>query len=169
MKGVGTSEPLSDKGLLHPQGKPALAIAPLAEGDLPQLMTLQAELLDEASDLDRMRELFALVLKDQNYHLLGAKKEGQLVGSLAGIVCHDLIGKCLPFMVIENVIVTKTWRHQGVGRMLMTAVEKVAQARGCRYIMLVSAITREQAPALYQSLGYESAPYRGFKKTLAPW
>jgi len=32
--------------------------------------------------------------------------------------------------------------------------------------MLVSAITREQAPAFYQSLGYESAPYRGFKKTL---
>jgi ribosomal protein S18 acetylase RimI-like enzyme len=125
-------------------------------------------LLDEENDLDRMRALFALILKDQNYHLLGAKKEGQLVGSLVGIVCHDLIGKCLPFMVVENVIVTKTMRHRGVGRMLMTAVEKVAQARGCRYIMLVSAITREQAPAFYQSLGYESAPYRGYKKILVP-
>lgn len=144
-----------------------MEIAPLTENDLPQLIILQAELLDEASDLDRMRALFALIIQDQNYHLLGAKKEGQLIGSLVGIVCHDLIGKCLPFMVIENVIVTKALRHKGVGRMLMTAVEKVAQARGCRHIMLVSAITREKAPAFYQSLGYESAPYNGFKKTLS--
>src|SRR5665647_895878 len=144
-------------------------ITPLSENDLPQLIALQAELIDEASDLSRMRELFTRILKDSNYHLLGAKKEGRLVGSLVGIVCHDLIGKCIPFMVIENVIVTKTWRHQGVGRMLMAAVEKIAQARKCRYIMLVSAITRKQAPAFYQSLGYESAPYRGFKKTLVPW
>lgn len=148
--------------------KTKIEIALLTENDLPQLITLQADLLDEASDLDRMQSLFALMLKDRNYHLLGAKKEGQLVGSLMGIICHDLIGKCLPFMVVENVIVSKTWRRQGVGRMLMQAVEKVAQARECRYIMLVSAISRELAPAFYQSLGYESAPYRGYKKTLAP-
>ncbi len=145
-----------------------MKIALLTENDLPQLITLQAELLDEASDLDRMQTIFALILKDRNYHLLGAKKEGQLVGSLVGIVCHDLIGKCLPFMVVENVIVTKTVRHQGVGRMLMQAVEKIALAQGCRCIILVSAITRKQAPAFYQSLGYESAPYRGYKKILVP-
>ena len=145
-----------------------MKITLLTENDLPQLITLQTELLDEASDLDRMRSLFALILKDRNYHLLGVKKDGQLTGSLVGIVCHDLIGKCIPFMVVENVVVAKTVRHQGVGRMLMQAVEKVAQARGCRYIMLVSAITREQAPGFYQSLGYESAPYNGFKKILVP-
>jgi ribosomal protein S18 acetylase RimI-like enzyme len=50
----------------------------------------------------------------------------------------------------------------------MTAIEQIANARGCRYIMLISAITREQAPAFYQSLGYESTPYRGYKKTLVP-
>ena len=145
-----------------------MEITSLTENDLLQLMALQAELLDETGDLDRMRELFTLILKDQNYHLLGAKKDGQLIGSLVGIVCHDLIGKCLPFMVVENVIVTKTFRRQGVGRMLMTAIEKVARARACRYIMLVSAITREQAPAFYQGLGYESDPYRGYKMTLMP-
>jgi len=143
-------------------------IGPLTEDDLPQLLALQAELLDETGDLDRMRALLTVIRRDPNYTLLGAKKGGLLVGSLAGIVCHDLIGSCIPFMVIENVIVTATYRHQGVGRMLMTAVEEIAQARGCRYIMLISARTREQAPAFYHSMGYASAPYRGFKKTLAP-
>jgi ribosomal protein S18 acetylase RimI-like enzyme len=150
-------------------GQSSTVIAPLTVDDLPQLMSLQAELINEAGDLNRMRELFTLICKDSNYSLLGAKKQGRLVGSLVGIVCHDLFGKCLPFMVIENVIVTKALRHQGIGRMLMTEVERIAQARGCRYLMLVSSITREQAPAFYHSLGYESAPYRGFKKTLVPW
>lgn len=147
----------------------APVIAPLTVDDLPQLMALQAELINEVGDLDRMRELFARICKDSNYSLLGAKKQGHLVGSLAGIVCHDLFGKCLPFMVIENVIVTSALRHQGIGRKLMMEVERIARTRGCRYLMLVSSITREQAPAFYHSLGYESAPYRGFKKTLVPW
>lgn len=147
----------------------SLVVAPLTVDDLPQLMALQAELINEAGDLNRMRELFALLCKDSNYSLLGVKKQGCLVGSLAGIVCHDLFGKCLPFMVIENVIVTTAFRHQGIGRMLMIEVERIARMRGCRYLMLVSSITREQAPAFYHSLGYESAPYRGFKKTLVPW
>lgn len=144
-------------------------ISPLTENDLPQLMALQMELINESGNLNRMRELFALIAQDSNYSLLGAKQDGRLVGSLAGIVCHDLFGKCLPFMVVENVIVTQSLRHQGIGRMLMLAVEQIAHARGCRYIMLVSAVTREHAPVFYQSLGYESAPYRGYKKTLVPW
>jgi len=143
-------------------------MGPLTEDDLPQLLALQAELLDETGDLDRMRALLAVIRRDPNYALLGVKKDGSLVGSLAGIVCHDLIGSCIPFMVIENVIVAAAFRHQGVGRMLMTAVEEIAQTRGCRYIMLVSARTRQQAPAFYHSMGYASAPFRGYKKTLAP-
>jgi len=141
-------------------------IAPLSETDLEQLIVLQAELLDEAGDLERMRALWAVIDRDPNHLLLGAKEEGRLVGSLAGIVCHDLIGSCIPFMVIENVVVAEDRRHRGVGRQLMLAVERFARARGCRYLMLVSARTREWAPAFYHSLGYGSAPYRGYKKML---
>lgn len=143
-------------------------ITPLRESDLPQLIALQAELIDEKGDLDKMRALFDLLRANPQYHLLGAKQDGQLVGSLTGIVCHDLIGRCIPFMVIENVIVSKKSRRQGVGKRLMQEIEKIARASECRYIMLVSAVTREQAPAFYHSLGYAFAPYRGFKKILAP-
>ena len=89
-------------------------ITPLTEADLPQLLALQKELLDEGGNLDRMRELFAVIDKDPNYALLGAQKEGCLVGSLVGIVCHDLIGSCIPFMVVENVIVAKGFRNHQI-------------------------------------------------------
>lgn len=146
--------------------EPPLDIGPLSEADLGQLIVLQAELLDEAADLARMRTLWAVIDRDPNHLLLGAKEGERLVGSLAGIVCPDLIGSCIPFMVIENVIVAKDRWRRGVGRQLMLAVERFARARDCRYLMLVSARSREWAPAFYHSLGYGSAPYRGFKKML---
>jgi hypothetical protein len=33
-----------------------------------------------------------------------------------GIVCDELFGKCLPFMVVENVAILKLYHQQGVAR-----------------------------------------------------
>jgi ribosomal protein S18 acetylase RimI-like enzyme len=143
-------------------------IAPISENDLSQLAGLQTELINEESNIHRMRELLPVILKDNNYCLLGAEKEGRLVGSLVGIVCHDLVWKCVPFMVVENVIVTKELREQGIGRMLIEEIERIAKARDCRYIMLVSSAKRRKALGFYRALGYDSAQYRAFKKFLEP-
>ncbi len=69
-------------------------------------------------------------------------------------------------MVVENVIVAKEMRQQGVGKMLMDKIERAAEARGCRYIMLVSSANRIEALNFYPRLGYDSVGYRGFKKFL---
>lgn len=141
-------------------------IKPISESDLRELASLQKELIDEDSDIERMIELFPIIQKDGNYYLLGARSEGRLVASLAGIVCHDLFGKCIPYMIVENVIVSKDMRQQGIGTRLMMEIERVALERGCRYIMLVSSAKRKKARDFYHRLGYDSANYRGFKKLL---
>jgi GNAT superfamily N-acetyltransferase len=141
-------------------------IEPIDQNDLIELASLQKELIDEEADLEKMLILLPIILKDSNYYLLGARKEGRLVGSLAGIVCHDLFGKCIPFMVVENVIVAKEVQRQGVGTRLMDSVETIARDRGCRHIMLVSAAERTKAKDFYHRLGYDSDHYSGFKKIL---
>lgn len=143
-----------------------MEIKPISVIDLPDLILLQKELLDEEGDLDRMRELLPAIQSDGNYYLLGVRSEGRLVASLAGIVCHDLFGKCIPFMVVENVIVSINARHQGVGTALMQEIERIARARGCRYLMLVSSARRSRAHDFYHRLGFDSDDYRGFKKIL---
>ncbi len=143
-------------------------ISPVTMEDLPQLASLQRELIDEEADVQKMRELLPAILRDGNYCLLGARKNGHLVGSLAGIVCYDLFGRCIPFMVVENVIVTKELRRQGIGRALMKEIESVAKERGCRYIVLVSSMKREGATGFYRGLGYDTDPYRAFKRYLEP-
>ena len=143
-----------------------MEIKPIAQGDLPELALLQKELIDEETDLERMHELLLVIQKDSNYYVLGARKEGRLVGSLVGIVCHDLFGKCIPCMVVENVVVAEHARQQGIGTKLMESIEAIARDRGCRYIMLVSAAERTRARDFYHRIGYDSGPYRGFKKLL---
>jgi ribosomal protein S18 acetylase RimI-like enzyme len=141
-----------------------MEIGPIRENELIDLAVLQKELINEEPNLDKMLECLTEILKDQNYYLLGARKAGRLVGSLVAIVCHDLFGDCIPFMIVENVIVNKNERQQGIGTKLMENVETIAKERGCRYIMLVSAAERTKARDFYHSLGYNSDNYRGFKK-----
>jgi GNAT superfamily N-acetyltransferase len=141
-----------------------IEITAIQEIDLPQLASLQSELINEKADMQRMQNILSVILKDNNYCLLGAKKNGQLVGSLVGIVCHDLFGKCIPFMIVENMIITKHAQGQGIGSMLMEEVEKIAKSRGCRYITLVSSAKRGNAHRFYLGCGFESQNYKAFKK-----
>lgn len=143
-----------------------IVITTIKESDLQDLATLQLELIDEEANLDRMKELLSTILKDSNYHLLCAKRGGRVIGSLVGIVCHDLFGKCIPFMVVENMIVTKDQQGQGVGTMLMAEIERIAESKGCRYMTLVSSAKRADAHKFYHRCGYESEPYIGFKKMI---
>ena len=143
-----------------------MEIGSISENDLPELASLQKELINEEPNLEKMLKLLPVISKDPNYYLLGIRSKGFLVGSLVAIVCHDLFGACIPYMVVENVIVAKEVRGQGIGTKLMEHVEDIAKERGCRYIMLVSAAARTKARDFYDGLGYDSENYRGFKKIL---
>lgn len=144
-----------------------ILVAHVTEKDLPDLALLQQELADERGDLLRMRQLFPIVAGDNNYHLLGVKKNGRLIASLVGIVCHDLFGKCIPFMVVENVVVKKECRRQRIGTILMAEIERIARDKGCRYVTLVSSVDRPAAHEFYHRCGYESEHYKGFNKTIS--
>lgn len=134
---------------------------------LPELGDLYQELMKEPSDLKKLEETFKVVKADNRYILLGAFVEGELLGSLMGIVCHDLVGDCKPFMVIENVVVSSRARRQGVGKKLMHAIEEAARERECYYIILVSGEKRKEAHVFYESLGYRDEKVEGYRKYLS--
>lgn len=134
---------------------------------LHELGDLYQELMKEPSDLKKLEETFKVVKADNRYILLGAFVEGELLGSLMGIVCHDLVGDCKPFMVIENVVVSSRARRQGVGKKLMHAIEEAARERDCFYIILVSGEKRKEAHIFYESLGYRDEKVEGYRKYLS--
>ncbi len=143
-----------------------LRIQPIKIDDLNVLAKLYGELSGKRMDARKMKRSFQWMQSNPNYIVLGAKSDGKLQGSLMGIVCHDLVGECRPFMVIENVIVSSGCRRQGVGRRLMHAMERIARRRRCYYIMFVSKSRRKEAHRFYESLDYRLDLVQGFKKYL---
>lgn len=134
--------------------------------DLESLAQLYEELAGDQTDLCKMKENFKLMKSNPSYVLLIAKVDDLIVGSVMGVVCLDLVGKCKPFMVIENVVVKNDWHGKGIGKMLMEEIEKIGRKRNCYYTMFVSGSHRKEAHLFYKAIGYDLDFVQGFKKFL---
>lgn len=143
-----------------------IVVKPIDAADLPQLGSIYSQLSDKQPNLSKMSDVYHVMTSNDQYLLLGAYVDGHLAGSVMGIVCHDLVGECNPFMVIENVIVTEAYRGQGVGKLLMLEMEHCAVERQCAYIIFVSGSQRKAAHQFYASIGYKLDRVQGFKKDL---
>jgi len=113
-----------------------------------------------------MEETFGLIKDNAAYHILCATFNGEVVGSVMGIVCNELFGRCLPFMVVENVVVSTGFRRQGIARQLLTKLEECAKLHQCTTILFVSSVHRTGAHKLYESMGYGQDPVNGYRKRL---
>ncbi|MFC5528302.1 GNAT family N-acetyltransferase [Cohnella yongneupensis] len=138
----------------------------IKSGELPSLAALYDELIEVKTNVAKMTTVYNAIKDNDNYIILGAFNDSDLIGSLMGIVCFDIIGDCKPFMVIENVIVSDRARRQGIGKQLMMRIEQIAIERGCWYIILVSGETRKEAHRFYEQLGFKEEKVEGYRKHL---
>lgn len=144
-----------------------LTVRTIKEHELIQLVSLYSELIDIPTNITKIAQVYGTIMNNENYVVLGAFDGEELLGSLMGVVCLDLIGDCNPFMVIENVIVSSRARRQGVGKQLMHHIEQVARDRKCWYLILVSGESRKEAHQFYEQLGYKEESVQGYRKHLS--
>jgi len=144
-----------------------VTIQEIEASSLEALNQLYDELINRQTDPCKLEEVFKVIQKDSRYILLGAFVDGELMGSVMGIICQDLVGDCRPFMVIENVVVSSRARRQGLGKKLMTALEEIARERDCYYIILVSGEQRKEAHIFYEALGFRDEKVEGYRKHLS--
>ncbi|MCM3293024.1 GNAT family N-acetyltransferase [Paenibacillus sp. MER 180] len=143
-----------------------ITIRSITENDLLALSQLYRELMGQQTNQAKLEQVYRTIQHNEQYIILGAFDEEQLVGSLMGIICHDLVGDCKPFMVIENVIVSPVVRRQGVGKKLMQEIENMARQRDCYYIIFVSGEQRKEAHQFYERLGFKDEKVEGYRKHL---
>jgi hypothetical protein len=96
-----------------------ISIQPVTVDELDELARLYRELAGTDTPVRKMKKSFKWMQSNPYYIVLGARWKGILVGSLMGIICHDLVGECRPFMVPENVIVSQHYRRRDIGNRLM--------------------------------------------------
>lgn len=120
---------------------------------LPQLSS-SAELPD--------REAVASIVGSQATTLLAARMDGKIVGLLA------LAMFPIPTGVrawIEDVIVDKAARGQGIGEALTREALSLAKAAGARTVDLTSRPSREAAGRLYERVGFAARSTRVYRYT----
>lgn len=142
-----------------------MIIREMLEQDIEQLSILYEQFWDEKSNIEKMKKQFQKI-KSSSYILLSAIDGDRLVGTITGIVCAELYGECLPFLVVENFIVDKNYRRSGIGKSLFMQLEKLAKKMNCTQVVLITEANRVDACSFYESMGFSPNANKGFKKKL---
>lgn len=141
-------------------------LQPVQKKDVLALARMYEIFMELVVDEKTLEDTWEAVQQQKGHHLLGYYKDGALLASIVAVICPQLTGDCRSFMVVENVVVSDACRGQGIGKILMGAVEELAEQQGCTSILLVSTGHRKDAHRFYEQCGYDE-DVRGFRKHLA--
>lgn len=137
----------------------------IEEKDLESLYKLYLQLVD-FGDIKKMRQIFDEIKRDPHYILFGVYNDNkELIATASLTKCFDLTEDARYYYNMENFVVDKNCRRQGVGTFLLKSVEKYVKENSGRYINFTSSSWRKQAHAFYESAGYLPDYVKGFKKT----
>ncbi len=128
-----------------------VALRPARPSDAPSIAELTRQLGYDV-DAELLAPRLARMLARADQQILIAELDGRLVGWLHGEVAEYL--EFGPFVVIGGLVVDRSCRRQGIGRLLMDAAEAWARHQGCSVVRLWSSSTRTAAHKFYESLGY---------------
>ena len=147
----------------------SLLIREATEDDLPAVLALYAQpAMDNGKvlTLDEAKSLLAQFRQYPSYRLWvaceaesDASKEtdsgGQVVGTYALLVMHNLAHQGTPSAIVEDVVVSAERQSQGIGQQMMQHAQEQARLAGCYKLVLSSNQKRERAHAFYESLGFQ--------------
>ncbi|MFM7330558.1 MAG: N-acetyltransferase family protein [Brachymonas sp.] len=137
----------------------ALLLREATADDLPKVLALYAQpgMNDSGViDTDQAQAIFAQFARYPSYRLwVACDAQGEVIGSYALLVMHNLAHMGTPAAVVEDVVVHPQHRSQGIGRQMMEHARAMAREAGCYKLALSSNQKRTRAHAFYESLGFE--------------
>ncbi|RYD24137.1 MAG: GNAT family N-acetyltransferase [Verrucomicrobiaceae bacterium] len=131
--------------------------------DAPAIASLYQELFPDPSIRVFPGHIQSLADSSHTF-LLIAETHGTPCGTALLNLCPDVMYGTQPFGGIENIVVTESQRGHGIGRALLTEIERLAATHDCSKLMLFSNATRESAHAFFRHCGYSSDKKLAFVK-----
>ena len=138
--------------------QPRLLMRPAVPADLEKILELYAQPELDAGKvlpLPTARQLLARFSDYPDYTLYVAERGGEVVGSFALLVMHNLGHLGALSAIVEDVAVAPALQGQGIGKAMMLFALDLCRDKGCYKLMLSSNAKRERAHAFYESLGFE--------------
>ena len=129
------------------------------QSDLPMIEKLMAELSDsvdndEGFDMDVVSENLRILLRDDSFHLLVAEANGSVVGVISLAIRRTILHSG-PSGLIDELVVTGSYRGKGVGGQLINAAIEKCEKLGCCEIEVSTEFTNANARKFYNDCGFE--------------
>lgn len=132
-----------------------LEIKRVTSTDLGLLNQLYKEIDAELPlSLSEVEQIFEQIQQVPNYNIYIAWLNGEPVGTFS-LLFIPMILHYSKSAVIDAVIVTSTYRNQGIGKAMMHEALKLSREAGCYKAMLSSNLKRTNAHQFYESLGFK--------------
>ncbi|WEG14398.1 GNAT family N-acetyltransferase [Pullulanibacillus sp. KACC 23026] len=133
--------------------------------DIPDLVHLMEE-LGYPTTLEKMEARYKAISEKDNYHLLIAEEDGKAVG-MAGLYSALFFEYDGLYVRLAAFVVDSRYRRKGIGKALLSEVEKWAKDQGAESVLLNSGNRPERKAAhqFYLRLGY-LAKSIGFVKSI---
>lgn len=125
-------------------------------GDLDAVVALYEQLHpDDVTPTDGSVEAaFARVLATPGLRIYLLEEDGAVVATTYLNLIPNLTRGAAPYAVIENVVVERSRRGQGLGKRIMDATLRVAWAEGCYKAMLMTGSRTPATHAFYRACGF---------------
>jgi GNAT superfamily N-acetyltransferase len=146
-----------------------LAIRPAETADIAAVLVLYAQPDFDAGEvlpLATAERIHARFADYPDYTLYVAERAGEIVGSFALLVMHNLGHLGTPSAIVEDVVVAPALQGRGIGEQMTRFALDLARDKGCYKLVLSSNARRERAHAFYESLGFTRHGY-SFRVDLA--
>jgi len=135
-----------------------LRVRPATEPDLEQILNLYAQSEFDAGHvlpLAAAKHVFERFADYPDYTLYVAEQDGEIVGTFALLVMHNLGHLGAPSGIVEDVAVAPARQGHGIGKAMMQFALSLCRDKGCYKLTLSSNAKRERAHGFYESLGFE--------------
>ncbi len=137
-----------------------LDIRPCTRADLPAVLALMHELAEAASpamrfSLEAMSRTYADLERRPDIYLnLVAVVDGQVTGFIS-LIFYQTLFHAGGTALINELVITRRLRGQGIGRALIERARDEALARGLDELEVATELTNEPARRFYRRCGFD--------------
>jgi len=137
----------------------SICIRKAKESDLPLIKKLITDLIDVLNDRKGVSINTALknvkdLLNDNNSHILVAEVNGDVIGFINFTIRRTILHSA-PSGLIDELVIAKTHRGKGIGRLLLQAAIKKCKGLGCCEVEVSTEFSNTNARKFYKEVGFE--------------
>lgn len=138
-------------------------IRKITADDYYGLMSLYLHLHEtEIPPFDTAKDVWEKILADENYHIIVAEENGEIVSSCTVVIVPNLTRGARPYARVENVVTHADYRGRGLATACLNKAKEVAVSANCYNIALLTGSKSESTLKFYENAGYNRTDKTGY-------